>query len=278
MTRCSPASLMSMVLGGLLLAHPFFPSEARCQSCDHWVVKVVSVQGTVLVRTTDRAEKTPAGMGATYTSGATIFVGERSRATVRNCEGGEINLDQNTTLSFIRKEKERKTLIELIKGAIHGFSRMPRALDFLTDFCNGSVEGTEFYVRVESGGSDLSVFDGRIRVENPPGNLILSSGESATVPKGEAPRRRIVVRPRDAVQWALYYPPVATYMPVDADGDDPRAAAVRRCLDADENGDPARAFQCLADAPENVPGRAVLPGQGRTAPHGGTGRRGRRRH
>jgi len=47
-----------------------------------------------------------------------------------------------------------------------------------------------------------------VLAENEAGSLVLSSGQSAVAEKGKAPELRVVVRPRDAVRWALYYPPV----------------------------------------------------------------------
>ena len=40
------------------------------------------------------------------------------------------------------------------------------------------------------------------------GELLVASGDAAVALAGAAPRREIVARPRDAVAWALYYPPM----------------------------------------------------------------------
>ena len=48
---------------------------------------------------------------------------------------------------------------------------------------------------------------------NEAGSLTLTSGQSAVAEAGKAPVLRIVARPRDAVQWALYYPPVLYIRP-----------------------------------------------------------------
>ncbi len=54
----------------------------------------------------------------------------------------------------------------------------------------------------------LSIFEGNVLAANEAGELNLTSGQSAVAEKGKAPVLRVVARPRDAVQWALYYPPV----------------------------------------------------------------------
>ena len=44
--------------------------------------------------------------------------------------------------------------------------------------------------------------------QNAAGSLTLTDGQSAIAEAGKAPVVRVVARPRDAVHWALYYPPV----------------------------------------------------------------------
>ena len=45
-------------------------------------------------------------------------------------------------------------------------------------------------------------------MQNPQGELRVASGQAAAIPAGAAPAPMIVARPRDAVAWALYYPPI----------------------------------------------------------------------
>jgi tetratricopeptide (TPR) repeat protein len=52
------------------------------------------------------------------------------------------------------------------------------------------------------------VFEGAVLAQNTAGSLTLQSGQSAVAEAGRAPVLRTVARPRDAVQWALYFPPV----------------------------------------------------------------------
>ena len=69
-----------------------------------------------------------------------------------------------------------------------------------------------FFIRVEDDQTFLSVFEGGVLASNDAGEVTLASGQSAIAAKGQAPVLTTVVRPRDAVQWALYYPPVV-YVP-----------------------------------------------------------------
>jgi Tfp pilus assembly protein PilF/opacity protein-like surface antigen len=160
-----------------------------------------------------------------------IRVREHSRAAVVLCNGATLRLDQNSAITFTSFEKKQTLLIRLLKGAAHFFSRIPRSLKLATPFVNGGVEGTEFYVRVDPDQTFLSIFEGKVLAENEAGSLVLSSGQSAVAGKGKAPEYRVVVNPRDAVRWALYYPPVIyaspEQAPVPEDTGNPRFLAHR---------------------------------------------------
>ena len=85
----------------------------------------------------------------------------------------------------------------------------------VTPFVNATVEGTEFYVEVKADRIFLSIFEGQVIAANQAGEIRLTKGQSATVMKDQPPVLQIVARPRDAIQWTLYYPPVLDYRPSD---------------------------------------------------------------
>ena len=81
------------------------------------------------------------------------------------------------------------------------------SLQIHTPFVNAVVEGTELVLRVGEAETELIVFEGRVRFENAAGGLVVASREAALARAGEVPVRRVLVKPREAVEWALYYPP-----------------------------------------------------------------------
>jgi tetratricopeptide (TPR) repeat protein len=217
---CILISLASLFMG--------FPATfvRAGEICDEWVAKVVSVQGVVQVRKAGEAEWVPVNFNDTYCPGDIIRVLELSRAAVVLPNDATLRLDQNTTITFVGPEKEQPLLLRLLSGAAHFLSRIPRTLKVATPFVNGAVEGTEFLVRVAKEQTFLSVFEGKVAASNEAGSLLLASGQSAVALEGQAPALHVVVRPRDAVQWALYYPPVI-YFPEEVieDRGDPRFLA-----------------------------------------------------
>jgi tetratricopeptide (TPR) repeat protein len=183
-----------------------------------------------------------------------IRVQEHSRAAVVLRNDINFRLDQNTTVTFIGLERERTSLVDLLLGTAYFFSRIPRSLRVTTPFVNAAVEGTEFFVKVERDQAFLSIFDGHVSAANQAGSLALTSGQSAVARAGEAPVPRVIVRPRDAVQWALYYPPILDYRPADfANGAEADwRAMVRKSLQFYREGNLAMAFAAIAGVPEDV--------------------------
>ena len=152
----------------------------------------------------------PAQQDLDVCSGDRIRTGERSRATIVFVDGTRLVIDQNTEWFVREATTPGRTLIELVRGAILFFARQPRPLDIQTPFVNAKIEGTEFLVRVEGARDEITVFEGRVAVEyrgNANLSLQLTANQSAEALAGQV-LRPIQVRPRDAVQWALYYQPV----------------------------------------------------------------------
>jgi tetratricopeptide (TPR) repeat protein len=232
-----------------------FPAIGGAETCEQWVAQVVSVQGSVQARRVGETEWTPVKLNDTYCPGDMIRVGERGRVAVILRNENILRLDQKTTITFAGLEKEQTFLLDLLTGAVHFFSRIPRTLKVITPFVNAAVEGTEFFVLVERDQTFLSIFEGRVAATNELGSLTVTSGQSAVAQAGQAPALRIVVRPRDAVQWALYYPAILDYRPGDFPGgvETGWEAMVRKSIEFYWEGDPARAFSSLEGAPEDIP-------------------------
>ncbi len=177
-------------------------------ACEPVVGKLVTLEGRVEVQR--ESTWSTAQLDAALCQGDTVRAGERSRATVQLINQAVLRIDQNTAmrLDSISGVTEERSVLSLLKGAFQSFSRKPRGFEVNTPYLNGSIEGTEFVFRVEEGESILTVFEGIVLASNDQGRMAVGSGESASAQAGQAPQSRTVVRPRDAAQWALYYPPI----------------------------------------------------------------------
>ena len=94
---------------------------------------------------------------------------------------------------------------------------------------------------------------------NEAGSLTLTSGQSAVAEAGKAPVLRVVARPRDAVQWALYYPPVLYVRPDEFPAGPDWQGMVRQSIEFYLRGDLQRAFDSIANVPEDIRDPRFLP-------------------
>ncbi len=222
--------------------------------CDPWIAKIVSVEGTVKVQKSEGADWHAVALDDTLCIGDVLWVGELSRAAVLLPNETVFRIDQSTTVSFAGPEQETDSLLKLFKGAAHFFTRSPRGLKVDTPFVNAAVGGTEFLVRAEDDKSLVSVFEGKVTASNAAGSLLLNAGETAVAAAGRAPVSQVVVRPRDGVQWAIYYPPLL-YAREWGEDDLPgtgSSPAIKGAIEAYRNADLAGAFQAMRGTPADL--------------------------
>ena len=231
---------------------------------------MLSVQGPVEV---ERGGATPDGSAAagrarwravegdeTLCPGDLIRVGPLGRAAVQLADEVQtvLRLDERTTLSFPPpREPEAPPWLDLLRGVMHFITRVPRRLQIHTPFVNATVEGTEFVLRVGETETELIVFEGRVRFENAAGGLVVASREAALARAGEVPVRRVLVKPREAVEWALYYPPLIDLQRIER-GSERHAAPLREAASAYRRNDLATAFTALDRVPRGARGGAYF--------------------
>jgi hypothetical protein len=229
-------------------------ASAQAETCEKWVAKAVSIQGIVEARRAGASQWHPVSLNETYCPGDVIRVQQKSRAGLALVNQPVLHLDQNTVITLGGVKDERTSVIGLVQGAAHFFSRVVRGLEVQTAFVNAGVEGTEFYARVEEDKTILSIFEGKVLATNREGSLAITSGQSAVAEAGKAPVARIVVRPRDAVQWALYYPPIIPYRPEEFSAAPEPAwhGLAEKSLASYWKSDLAGAFAFLEEVPEDI--------------------------
>jgi tetratricopeptide (TPR) repeat protein/predicted porin len=265
-------SLLVFVSSVVVLMHP---DVSLAGTCERTVARMVSVQGIVQVKRAGETQWQRVKLNETYCPGDVIQVGERSRADVALINQPVLRLDQNTVITLGGVKEERTSIIALLQGAAHFFSRVTRGLEVQTAFVNAGVEGTEFFIRVEKDKTFLSVFEGKVLASNAEGSLAITGGQSAVAEAGKAPVARVVVHPRDAVQWALYYPPVVYEHPVGLKENDPRfytsrassllqvgrveeaKADLGKALELDPNNSTAFALQSIIAVTQNEKEKAL---------------------
>jgi Flp pilus assembly protein TadD len=181
---------------------------------------------------------------------SSVRVGQKGRAALRFTNDSTLALDQGTRLRLVRiAPEEDRSFLEMLSGAIHFFSHRPRALDVATPYVNAGTEGTEFLIELAESQARIIAYEGRVQLANAEGALALGAGEAAVAAPGAAPRPVLVARPRDAVAWALHYPPVQNVRAGAAPGTLPAPLAEAARLA--EDGDTAGAIALLESIPDD---------------------------
>ena len=196
----------------LLLVLVALPEFARAQNaltppCPVPVARVISFQGFISTRRVGGPQLQTVKLNDSFCAGDVLEVGAYSRAALQLPDQTVVRLDQGTIVTFAAPRDDKRTWLDILKGALHIISRDPRALRVITPFANAGIEGTEFLVQVGADAATVLVFEGRVKVENASGAATAGRGESVLAKAGSAPVLQQVVRPRDQVVWTLYYPP-----------------------------------------------------------------------
>lgn len=240
------------VIGAASLAALLSPLASFAQSGDEWVARAATVQGTVEVRRIGETQWQPVKLNDSFRPGDTIRVQERSRADLALRDQSVLRLNANTTMTVEAVAESRTWVVDLLRGAAYFLSSGPRRLTVKTGFATAGVRGTEFYVGVEADKAVFTIFEGTVVAQNETGTLTLTGGQSAVAVAGKAPGLLTVVRPRDAVQWAMYYPPVLYFAPEELSPATDWRGAVLKSMEQQRSGDLQKAFDAIAGVPDSV--------------------------
>ncbi|HYA43569.1 MAG TPA: FecR domain-containing protein [Syntrophobacteraceae bacterium] len=269
-------AIWSLFLFAVLLS---LSETAQCAVCKQWAGKVASVQGVVESLAVGETAWQPVKLNDTLCPGDQVRVMENSRADIALANDAVMRLDENSSLTLEGTAEQKTSVIDLVKGAGHFFSRRPNSLEVNTPYTIAGIRGTEFLIGVEKNRTTLTIFNGTVLARNDQGSLELRSGQSAVAEAGKAPVLTVVVRPRDAVQWALYYPPIIyaapEKVPPGGKAEDARlyaqrasdllavgrveqaSAEIRRALDIDPKFDDAYALQSILAVVQNDKEKAL---------------------
>ncbi len=182
------------------------------ETCNNkYGAKLVSLQGKLLYDSDRKGHWRPAQINQLICEGSGVMLEPYSRASLRLSNGLFISLGAGSIakLDFIAPDKP--TFLTLIKGFVHIISRTPKPLKISTPIANAGPEGTEFAMSVDDTNASLWVYEGGVKFFNDKGSVHLSPGQAAQAQLGQAPKTTIDIKPQDAVNWALYYPPVLPY-------------------------------------------------------------------
>ncbi|MBD9360963.1 TonB-dependent receptor domain-containing protein [Methylomonas fluvii] len=202
-------------------------TDATATSCSvEKAARLVSLQGSLYYDAGVKGQWQPAQLEQTLCEGSRVRVEAYSRASLLLPNGITLRLAEGTVLTLNGIAPNQATLVDLLKGFVHFISRTPKQLQITTPIANAGPEGTEFALRADDASAELWVYEGAVRFFNTYGDIHLKAGEAGQTLLGQAPRAQIDLKPADAVNWALYYPPLSAY----AEPDAPIAPALRAAI------------------------------------------------
>ena len=179
---------------------PTFPIQA--QYCDITIGNLYSLQGDVKIN------NEPAVEGQLVCADDRIDVSTESRVGVLLVQTQTVvRIDQSSTLSFL-PTSANKSLIDIVKGIVHFFTRRPAEFGVSTPYTNAMVEGTEFVIAAAQDQTEITVIEGIVRLQNNVNGderiieqsytgISTSSGKLSSIKRSSTNR---------AVYWAVHYP------------------------------------------------------------------------
>ncbi|MDQ5908862.1 MAG: hypothetical protein QG599_955 [Pseudomonadota bacterium] len=180
--------------------------------------EVISALGTVEVLREGRWQAVNAGM--TLAAGDTVRTGAGSRAAILLASGTQLKLNALSQLELKQSVPPPEGFLATAGQTVQNILRMlsgevwvrnsGEPLEIQTVPATATIRGTEFNLAVgPQDSARLAVVNGLVEFSNPQGSVMVAANEQADVRVGEAPRKTLLLNPLDAVQWSLYYPPLA---------------------------------------------------------------------
>jgi len=215
------------------------------------VARIVSMQGTLQIQRAGQSQSSfVRKLGTQLCQNDLLHAGSGSRAALFISAETLVRLDQNSTVKISQTTNE--TVVEFVKGAEDPFAkalfapyqcgagyfitRYPKRFRVITPFANALVEGTEFLVAMRCESTEIAVFEGKVRADQTLAasqSVTLTSGQSFSAGPDQPATVRVLVKPADAVQWVLYYPPLSepgSAQDADRKCDSASATERSRCL------------------------------------------------
>ena len=196
---CSAAALLAAPAWAQCTGAPPAPGTAAAQ--------IVALTGQGQTRAPGVEPWSPASLSQRLGAGADMRTLPLSSAALLLSDRTQIRMSANAQLRLCESQPAR-TLLELVAGRLWARTKKtPAALQLQTPAAVAVVRGTDWDVEVEAGGrTTLTVLSGMVELSNPLGSVQVGPAEQGIAEPGRAPVKRVLVRPRERVQWVMAYP------------------------------------------------------------------------
>ncbi|HEY3128310.1 MAG TPA: TonB-dependent receptor [Acidobacteriota bacterium] len=164
---------------------------------------------------------TPAANGQVLNAGDVVRTGPQSRAVILLADETQLKLNANTQLQLAAVRQSSNLLVRVAQAGARAdqsilnlssgeawlrSKKTPAAISVRTPTVTAAIRGTEFDLRVAlDGESVVTVLEGSVDYRNDLGFVFVNAGEQGRARRGQAPTKTVILNPRDAVQWTLFY-------------------------------------------------------------------------
>jgi len=174
-------------------------------------IRIVEIQGAVEVFPKSATGWSVARTNQVLHSFDRIHTASNSRVALRWSDESIVSFGASTELEILPPPSPGDQAgLHMIRGIVSFFHRdQPGRIHIITRGTVAGVEGTEFALAVDDADTTtLSVIDGKVRIGNAQGSLLLTNGEQAVTELGKAPVRTAGFIANNLLQWCFYYPAV----------------------------------------------------------------------
>ena len=179
-------------------------------AADGSLAKVTAVQNTVEAKTAAGTTWAASKNGDPLKANDRVRTGPGSRAAILYSDQTLHRMNEKSEIEILPPASGGSGIVKILSGQSYFTTRTPKDFGRVqTPTVTAAIKGTEFAVSVgEDGTSVVTMIEGTVEASNEFGAVTVTKGEEAVAAPGKAPQRRVIVKPRDAVQWSLYFPPV----------------------------------------------------------------------
>jgi Tfp pilus assembly protein PilF len=196
-------------------------AQEPATTCAPAVGRIVSLQGNVEVQRAGGTAWVPVRrLDTALCAGDRLRTDALSRSLLFVQPESFVRVDQNTTIALNQSTDEIEVQFfacELAQtsntrscGAGYFITRFPKKFKVSTPHMNAAVEGTEFMVESSRDATKLTVLEGKVSSESVAtrDTQLVTAGQSLQSGTAGPAAITAIVRPQDAVQWVLRYPPL----------------------------------------------------------------------
>jgi Tfp pilus assembly protein PilF len=245
--------LANLVFAVFIIHAVALEAQPAAQPPETGEIRIVAIQGTVEIMPAGATTWVLTQTNQVLHPADRLRTGSDSRVTLLWCDQSAVPLGALTQIEILAPNNaDSLPSLQVVEGIVSFFHRdKPGRIRILTHGANASVEGTELVMEVaQTNGTEqttLSVVDGKVKLSNPQGTILLTNSEQAVAEPGKAPVHTAGFIANNLLQWCFYYPAVLDLNDLSLSPTEEQA--LTKSLDAYRAGD-------LLDALANCPASA----------------------